>query len=163
MAKAFFYAGARSLLVSHWYVDSQATVALITKAFAALKADERIGRAQALREAMLSLMTSGPKTWHPAYWAPFVVVGEGGAPDQVGTERSADQVPPLPRQEKSRARTATVEPRAKSVKTRRKRAKIIRRKSSRKRTKVIRRKRSRKWTSLPAPRWADQYWQKKLN
>ena len=29
LARAFFYAGARSLLVSHWYVDSKATVALI--------------------------------------------------------------------------------------------------------------------------------------
>jgi hypothetical protein len=30
LARAFFYAGARALLVSHWAVDSEATVALIT-------------------------------------------------------------------------------------------------------------------------------------
>lgn len=77
LAKAFFYAGARSLLVSHWYVDSQATVALITKAFAMLKQYPRIGRAKALQLAMLSLQVSGKRTWHPAYWAPFVVVGGG--------------------------------------------------------------------------------------
>jgi CHAT domain-containing protein len=77
LARAFFYAGARSLLVSHWCVDSQATVALITKAFDALKRDPKIGRAGALRQAMLSLINQGVRTWHPAYWAPFVVVGEG--------------------------------------------------------------------------------------
>ena len=37
MARAFFYAGARSLLVSHWAVNSDATVELITKTFAALQ------------------------------------------------------------------------------------------------------------------------------
>lgn len=77
LGKAFFYAGARSLLVSHWYVDSLATVTLITKAFEALKRDPTIGRAGALRQAMLSLIDEGKRTWHPAYWAPFVVVGEG--------------------------------------------------------------------------------------
>jgi len=78
LAKAFFYAGARSILVSHWYVDSQATVSLITKAFAELKRNPKMGRAEALRQAMLALMKSGKNSWHPAYWAPFVVLGEGG-------------------------------------------------------------------------------------
>ena len=78
LAKAFFYAGARSLLVSHWYVDSYATVALITKAFDALRRDPKIGRARALRQAMLSLIKESEDTWHPSKWAPFVVVGEGG-------------------------------------------------------------------------------------
>ena len=77
LAKAFFYAGARSLLVSHWFVDSQATVTLITKTFDAMKRDPKIGRAEALRHAMLELIKSGKRTWHPAYWAPFVIVGEG--------------------------------------------------------------------------------------
>src|SRR4029077_15049534 len=35
MARAFFYAGARALLVSHWAVDSDATVKLITKTLGA--------------------------------------------------------------------------------------------------------------------------------
>jgi tetratricopeptide (TPR) repeat protein/CHAT domain-containing protein len=79
LARAFFYAGARTLLVSHWYVDSEATVALITKSFDALKADPKIGRAEALRRAMGSLIADGGRTAHPSAWAPFVVVGEGGA------------------------------------------------------------------------------------
>jgi CHAT domain-containing protein len=80
LARAFFYAGARSLLVSHWEVASDSTVKLITKAVAELKADAKIGRAEALRRSMLSLMETG-KAYeaHPSYWAPFVLVGEGGA------------------------------------------------------------------------------------
>jgi CHAT domain-containing protein len=78
LARAFFYAGARSLLVSHWAVDSDATVELITKAFGAMRAEPRIGRAEALRRSMLALIESGGRLSHPAIWAPFVVVGEGG-------------------------------------------------------------------------------------
>jgi CHAT domain-containing protein len=80
LARAFFYAGARALLVSHWYVDSQATVMLISKTFAALKANPKIGRAEALRRAMSAMIAEGGGREHPAKWAPFVVVGEGGAP-----------------------------------------------------------------------------------
>ena len=78
LARAFFYAGARALLVSHWYVNSDATVALITKTFKALERDPAIGRAEALRRAMSALIASGGGNAHPANWAPFVVVGEGG-------------------------------------------------------------------------------------
>jgi CHAT domain-containing protein len=79
LARAFFYAGARSLLVSHWEVASDSTVKLITHAAGALKSDPKIGRTEALRRSMLSLMTTGKGyEAHPAFWAPFVLVGEGG-------------------------------------------------------------------------------------
>ena len=77
LARAFFYAGSRALLVSHWYVDSQSAVALTSGAFAELKDNPAIGRAEALRRSMLRLMESGDRNAHPANWAPFVVVGEG--------------------------------------------------------------------------------------
>ena len=39
-----------------------------------------MGRAEAMRQSMLALMDSGaPREANPAYWAPFVLVGEGGA------------------------------------------------------------------------------------
>lgn len=79
LARAFFYAGARALLVSHWAVNSQASVLLATRAFGALARDPSIGRAEAMRAAMASLATSDqPYQNHPSYWAPFVLVGEGG-------------------------------------------------------------------------------------
>lgn len=77
LARSFFYAGARALLVSHWAVDSQATVTLITRVFSDIRADHRIGRAEALRRAMAALVSRGDGNSHPSRWAPFVVVGEG--------------------------------------------------------------------------------------
>ena len=55
LARAFFYAGARAMLVSHWEVASDAATRLTTSAFAILKADPSLGRAEAMRRAMLSL------------------------------------------------------------------------------------------------------------
>jgi CHAT domain-containing protein len=80
LARAFFYAGARALLVSHWEVYSETAVRLTTGAFNALKSEPSIGRAEALRRSMLALIDQGEEyEAHPAYWAPFVVVGEGAA------------------------------------------------------------------------------------
>ena len=76
LARAFFYAGARALLVSHWAVNSQATVRLITGAFK-VTAQGRVGRAEALRQSMLTLIRSGGSNAHPSLWAPFVLAGEG--------------------------------------------------------------------------------------
>jgi CHAT domain-containing protein/tetratricopeptide (TPR) repeat protein len=80
LARAFFYAGARSLLVSHWPVDSTSAVKLTTGAFAQLKKDPTIGRAEALRLSMQALIAdrSSQQNADPSIWAPFVLVGEGG-------------------------------------------------------------------------------------
>jgi CHAT domain-containing protein len=78
LARAFFYAGARALLVSHWEVDSDAAVKLTTRAISELKNKPDIGRAEAFRVSMRELIEKGaPDQAHPSQWAPFVVVGEG--------------------------------------------------------------------------------------
>lgn len=78
LARAFIYAGARALLVSHWAVDSEATVKLVTAAVDAITSDQKIGRAEAMRLAMQAMFDSAePHHAHPAMWAPFQVVGEG--------------------------------------------------------------------------------------
>jgi CHAT domain-containing protein len=80
LARVFFYAGARALLVSHWAVYTDPTVKLITGALSTMAGSSGHGRAEALRTAMLTLIDKGaPHESHPAYWAPFVVVGEGAA------------------------------------------------------------------------------------
>ena len=79
LARPFFYAGARSLLVSHWAVASQPTVVLTTSLFEAYTRDGTLGRAAALRAAQARLLAD-QATSHPALWAPFVLVGDGGTP-----------------------------------------------------------------------------------
>ncbi len=80
LARAFFYAQARALLVSHWEVASDATVKLITGAMRRLAADKSMGRAEAMRQSMLDLIDHGERQEaHPAFWAPFALVGEGAA------------------------------------------------------------------------------------
>src|SRR5216683_153026 len=79
LARAFFYAGASALLVSHWQVNSDAAVRLTTAAFAALQANPKIGRAGALQQAMTAMIKSGNNSEaHPSNWAPFILLGEGG-------------------------------------------------------------------------------------
>ena len=77
LARGFFYAGSRSLLVTHWSVESESAMALTTRTFAAYKKNPTMRRAEALRQAMLETMKS-PNFAHPAYWAPYALVGEGG-------------------------------------------------------------------------------------
>jgi CHAT domain-containing protein len=48
LARAFFYAGARSLVVSNWQVETDSAIALMTDTFAALAADPKPSHAQAL-------------------------------------------------------------------------------------------------------------------
>ena len=85
LAKAFFYAGARALLVSHWSVQSDAAVKLTTRMLAEAAAHPEIGRAEALKRSMLALIDDPENDHfaHPLFWAPFVVVGEGGTPQTL--------------------------------------------------------------------------------
>lgn len=78
LARSFFYAGARALLVTHWAVDSEAATLLTTSTFDLLKAEPGIGRAEALRRAMLAYLndTSSPRNAYPAIWGPFALIGE---------------------------------------------------------------------------------------
>ncbi len=83
LARAFFHAGARALLVTHWNVGSSEAMYLASRTFEALHKDPSLGKAKALRLAMLSLMDSDSHTpWHahPGNWAPFVVVESGVEP-----------------------------------------------------------------------------------
>jgi CHAT domain-containing protein/Tfp pilus assembly protein PilF len=82
LARAFLYAGARSLVVSHWPVADDATAKLMTALFAVAKDEPNLSHAEAMQKAMLSLIgssdssASGIAEAHPALWAPFIVVGE---------------------------------------------------------------------------------------
>jgi CHAT domain-containing protein len=87
LGRAFFYAGARALLVSNWPVETRSARELMVGVFERYAKDPSHRKAAALREAMLALIdgegyvdpTSGKPLYryaHPLFWAPFVVVGD---------------------------------------------------------------------------------------
>lgn len=87
LGRAFFYAGSRALLVTHWPVESISARLLVTGLFERYAADTSLTRAEALRQSMLSLINKdytdqgGKATYsyaHPMFWAPFSLVGDGG-------------------------------------------------------------------------------------
>lgn len=87
LGRAFFYAGARALLVSNWPVETVAARLIMTDLFRRQVQTPALAKAEALRQSMLALL-GGPgsvdaKTGkavfsyaHPLFWAPFVVVGD---------------------------------------------------------------------------------------
>lgn len=74
LAQAFFFAGARTLVASHWQVPSAATVSLMVGMFQRLGAGD--ATAEALRQSQLALIAR-PATANPFYWAAFTVLGDG--------------------------------------------------------------------------------------
>ena len=73
LAQSFFYAGAESLLVSHWPLDDEAGAEIVTRLFAEI--DKHPGApGAAVRQAILALRAQ-EETSSPAVWAPLVFVG----------------------------------------------------------------------------------------
>ncbi len=85
LGRAFFFAGARALLVSNWPVDSAAARELMTDIFARQQKSPSKPKAEVLREAMIDEIDNGGMKdagvikysyAHPLFWAPFVLVGD---------------------------------------------------------------------------------------
>jgi len=77
LADAFFHAGARTLVASHWQVPSAATAQLMTSFFDKVGPKLSKGLADSLRAAQLGLAGQA-QTAHPFYWAAFTILGDGG-------------------------------------------------------------------------------------
>jgi hypothetical protein len=54
------------VLVSHWPVTSEAAIKLTTRTFAELEKNPDLGRAEAMRAAMLATIAEGGRAAHPA-------------------------------------------------------------------------------------------------
>ncbi len=89
LGRAFFYAGARTLLVSNWPVETTSARELTTDLFRRQQRDPELTRARALQEAMKALIDGAGfvdrdtnaavfSYAHPIFWAPFTLVGDGG-------------------------------------------------------------------------------------
>lgn len=94
LARAFFHAGDRAVLATHWAIPSDATLKLVTRTLR--ERSRGAGNAEALRRAMLPLMNAEDRLAfaHPSYWAPFMVIGEGRQPGAAPVQVSA----PAPQQ-----------------------------------------------------------------
>ena len=77
LARAFLYAGSRSLLVTHWPVETESAKRITVGIFEHHAANPRSTKAESLRQSMLRLLAL-PEYSHPAFWAPYVLVGDGG-------------------------------------------------------------------------------------
>lgn len=77
LSQAFLQAGVRSLLVSLWKVDDEATAAFI-QAFYSEWQEKGVDKAQALRQAMTQIQhdPQHPRWGHPYYWGAFILVGD---------------------------------------------------------------------------------------
>ncbi len=83
LARAFFYAGARSLEVTHWSVNDQVAAFLVVDTLRRMRDDPKLGIAGALRDAQIAMLADAGKGLpaeiaHPFFWAAFAVIGEGG-------------------------------------------------------------------------------------
>jgi CHAT domain-containing protein len=88
LGRAFFYAGTRAVLVSHWPVETTSARRLTTELFRRQSIDPSLSRAAALQQSTLQLIDdvfSHPETGaamfsyaHPIFWAPLALIGDGG-------------------------------------------------------------------------------------
>jgi len=84
LARAFFYAGARNLLASYWPVNDEVAARLTVRTIALRQADSGLSRAGAFQQAMREVRDdtshdTAQTSWsHPAFWAPFTLIGDGG-------------------------------------------------------------------------------------
>jgi CHAT domain-containing protein len=88
LARAFFYAGSRAILVTNWSVHSASARQLVADLFRRQAVGPQISRAEALRQAMVSMIDGGDYKndsgttlfdyAHPLFWAPYTIIGDGG-------------------------------------------------------------------------------------
>jgi CHAT domain-containing protein/tetratricopeptide (TPR) repeat protein len=76
LTRTFLYAGARSVLVSLWNINDQATARFMDYFYKYLSRGE--SKEESLRQAKLEMIDSGYS--HPRYWAAFVLIGDYASP-----------------------------------------------------------------------------------
>lgn len=76
LLRAFLYAGAAAVVVSHWRIQDVATCRLMERVYRQLAAGE--SKAAALRTAQCHSLTHNGLPTHPYSWAAFFLVGDPG-------------------------------------------------------------------------------------
>jgi len=73
LASAFFHAGSKSLMVTHWAVETNSAVDIMTNTFKNFEIGGSLS--SALSQAKREMIKNEEKS-HPLFWAPFVIVGD---------------------------------------------------------------------------------------
>jgi CHAT domain-containing protein len=79
LVRGFFFAGTRSVLATHWAVESEASRQLVGLVFADVAKNPKAARASSLRLAQMAMIdgTLGSGNYmHPFYWAPYALFGD---------------------------------------------------------------------------------------
>jgi len=89
LGRAFFYAGARAILATGWPVETTSARKLTETLFARQAENPSLSRADGLNAAQTEMISEGAAIdgegkhvfayAHPIFWAPFMLVGDGGA------------------------------------------------------------------------------------
>lgn len=81
LARSFFYAGARSLLVAHWAVNDRYAAYLVALTLSKARGQPGPNFAAALATAQRQILDEAKgdlaNQAHPFYWAPLALIGEG--------------------------------------------------------------------------------------
>ncbi len=77
LARSFFYAGARAMIVTHWDVNDKVAAAIIGATLDYAKKDQSLGMAAALAQAQRLVLAKAPNLAHPFFWAPLALIGDG--------------------------------------------------------------------------------------
>jgi CHAT domain-containing protein len=92
LARSFFYAGARSLLVTHWPVNDQITRILVVSTLQHYRDNAQAGLAAALSESQRTLIGQAKGDLallaHPYYWAPLALIGESSPSGALAANRA---------------------------------------------------------------------------
>ncbi len=75
LASAFLYAGADSVLATHWEVFDDLAPQITTRFLEAASAGSNIDRSYALRNAIARFVAENPDFSHPVFWSAFVLLG----------------------------------------------------------------------------------------
>ena len=102
LTRSFMYAGAKSLLVTLWSVETRSAKELVQKIFASKKDNPA---EMALTYAKRGFINSGKaldfgpglsvSLSHPFFWAPYILVGEGRSIDFIQRRLLFDDKPPI--------------------------------------------------------------------
>lgn len=83
LARAFFYAGARNLLASHWPVRDDVAARMTVRTIEIARDNPSLSRAEAFAQAMREIRNDASQDSdsdtlaHPNAWAPFTLIGDG--------------------------------------------------------------------------------------